>query len=122
MLPDMKGTDVCRQLRSSDATKDVPIIMLTAKDDEIDRVVGFEVGADDYVTKPFSLRELLSRVRALMRRAYGELSLSNAWLLYVNDLVIDRSRGQVRRGDQTILLTPIEFRLLVYLARHQGRR
>jgi len=118
-LPDSSGFDICRQLRQHGFTQ--PILMLTVQRDEMDKVLGLEMGADDYVTKPFSLRELLSRVRALIRRAYGEFSVTNAWLLYVNDLVIDRTRGQVRRGEQTILLTPIEFRLLVYLARHQGQ-
>jgi len=95
--------------------------MLTVRRDEMDKVLGLEMGADDYVTKPFSLRELLSRIRALMRRAYGELSMSDAELLYVGDLVIDRSRGQVRRGKELLNLTPIEFRLLIYLARHHGQ-
>lgn len=117
-LPDQSGFDVCRQLRQQGATQ--PILILTVQRDEMDKVLGLEMGADDYVTKPYSLRELLSRVRALMRRAYGELSVSNSWLLYVNDLVIDRSRGHVRRGEQLILLTPIEFRLLVYFARNPG--
>lgn len=118
-LPDSSGFDVCRQLRQQGVTQ--PIMMLTVQRDEMDKVLGLEMGADDYVTKPFSLRELLSRVRALVRRAYGELSMSSAWVLYVNDLMIDQSRGQVRRGDQLIQLTPIEFRLLVFLARHHGQ-
>jgi DNA-binding response OmpR family regulator len=95
-----------------------PIIMLTARRDEMDKVLGLEMGADDYVTKPFSLRELLSRIRAQLRRAYGELSSTDADILYAGDLIIDRSRGQVWRGNEIINLTPIEFRLLVYLARH----
>ena len=95
--------------------------MLTARRDEIDKVLGLEMGADDYVTKPYSLRELLSRIRAQLRRAYGDLSASNADLFHVRDLVVDRGRGTVRRGQQTINLTPTEFRLLVYLARHPGQ-
>ncbi|MFN8374543.1 MAG: response regulator transcription factor [Anaerolineae bacterium] len=118
-LPDGSGFDFCRQLRQLGLRQ--PIVMLTVRRDEMDKVLGLEMGADDYVTKPFSLRELLSRIRALMRRAYGELSMSDAELLYVGDLVIDRSRGQVRRGKELLNLTPIEFRLLIYLARHHGQ-
>jgi DNA-binding response OmpR family regulator len=84
-------------------------------------VLGLEMGADDYITKPFSLRELLSRIRAQLRRAYGELSSTDADILYTGGLVIDRGRGQVRRGNEVLLLTPTEFRLLVYLARHPGQ-
>ncbi|NWF68551.1 MAG: response regulator transcription factor [Chloroflexi bacterium] len=118
-LPDGSGFDFCRQLRQSGLRQ--PVLMLTVRRDEMDKVLGLEMGADDYVTKPFSLRELLSRIRALLRRAYGELSMSDAELLYVGDLVIDRSRGQVRRGNHLLNLTPIEFRLLIYLARHNGQ-
>lgn len=118
-LPDGSGLDFCRQLRQQGSHQ--PILMLTVQRDEMDKVLGLEMGADDYVTKPFGLRELLSRVRALLRRAYGELSFTNAEQLYISDLVIDRSRGQVRRGDNLLSLTPTEFRLLVYLARHQGQ-
>ena len=115
-LPDGSGFDFCRQMRQLGLRQ--PIIMLTARREEVDKVLGLEMGADDYVTKPFGLRELLSRIRAQLRRAYGELSSTDADILYAGDLVIDRSRGQVRRGNEIINLTPIEFRLLVYLARH----
>jgi len=115
-LPDGSGFDVCRQMRQLGLRQ--PIIMLTARREEMDKVLGLEMGADDYVTKPFSLRELLSRIRAQLRRAYGELAAANADLLYAGDLVIDRGRGQVRRGNEIVNLTPTEFRLLVYLARH----
>jgi DNA-binding response OmpR family regulator len=118
-LPDGSGFDFCRQIRQLGLRQ--PVLMLTVRRDEMDKVLGLEMGADDYVTKPFSLRELLSRIRALLRRAYGELSMSDAELLYVGDLVIDRSRGQVRRGKDLLNLTPIEFRLLIYLARHHGQ-
>lgn len=118
-LPDGSGFDICRQLRQQGCSQ--PIIMLTVRRDEMDKVLGLEMGADDYVTKPYSLRELLSRIRALLRRAYGELSVTDAELIYIHDLVIERSRGQVRRGEDIILLTPTEFRLLVFLARHQGQ-
>lgn len=118
-LPDGSGLDYCRQMRQQGLRQ--PILMLTVERDEMDKVLGLEVGADDYVTKPYSLRELLSRIRALLRRAYGELSSVSADLMYVGDLVIDRSRGIVRRGDHIIPLSPTEFRLLVYLARHPGQ-
>jgi DNA-binding response OmpR family regulator len=118
-LPDMLGFDVCRRLRELDLRQ--PIMMLTARQEEMDKVLGLEMGADDYVTKPYSLRELLSRIRALLRRAYGDFSSADADVLYAGDLVIDRTRGQVKRGNQTLNLTPIEFRLLVYLAQHPGQ-
>ena len=118
-LPDMLGFDVCRRLRELGLRQ--PIMMLTARQEELDKVLGLEMGADDYVTKPFSLRELLSRIRALLRRAYGELSSADADLLYAGDFVVDRTRGLVKRGQQTLNLTPIEFRLLVYLAQHPGQ-
>ncbi len=115
-LPDGSGFDFCRQLRASGLRQ--PILMLTVERDELDKVLGLEMGADDYVTKPYSLRELLSRVRAQLRRAYGEFSNADADLLYVSDLVIDRGRGQVWRGTQFLALTPTEFRLLVFLAQN----
>ncbi len=118
-LPDISGFDVARQMRQMDMRQ--PILMLTARQDEMDKVLGLELGADDYITKPFSLRELLSRIRAMLRRAYGELSSPQGDTLFVADLVIDLTRGQVRRGEHIILLTPTEFRLLVYLARHGGQ-
>ena len=118
-LPDMLGFDVCRRLRELGLRQ--PIMMLSARLEEMDKVLGLEMGADDYVTKPYSLRELLSRIRAQLRRAYGGLSSTDADLLYAGDLVIDRTRGYVKRGQQTLNLTPIEFRLLVYLAQHPGQ-
>jgi DNA-binding response OmpR family regulator len=118
-LPDGSGFDFCRQLRAMGLRQ--PILMLTVRTDETDKVLGLEMGADDYVTKPFSLRELISRIRAHKRRAYGELSSPEADVLYVRDLLIDRGRAQVLRGNEVIVLTPIEFRLFVYLARHQGQ-
>jgi DNA-binding response OmpR family regulator len=118
-LPDGSGFDFCRQMRQQGIRQ--PILMLTVQRDEMDKVLGLEMGADDYVTKPYGLRELLSRVRALLRRAYGELSSSDTNLLYTGDLVIDRGRGQVSRGDQILALTPTEFRLLVFLAQHPGQ-
>jgi DNA-binding response OmpR family regulator len=118
-LPDGSGFDVCRQMRQLGLRQ--PILMLTVRADEMDKVLGLEMGADDYVTKPYGLRELLSRVRALLRRTYGELSSADADLLYAGDLLIDRGRGQVWRGEALINLTPTEFRMLVFLARHPGQ-
>jgi len=115
-LPDGSGFDFCRQIRSHGLH--VPILILTVEREEMDKVLGLEMGADDYVTKPYSLRELLSRVRAQLRRAYGEFASSDAELIYTADLIIDRTRGQVWRETQLLTLTPTEFRLLVYLAQH----
>lgn len=117
-LPDGSGFDFCRQMRQLKLRQ--PILMLTAMREEMDKVLGLEMGADDYLTKPYGLRELLSRVRALLRRAYGELSTTEAELIYTSDLVIDLAQGRVSRGEKPIDLTPTEFRLLVYLARHRG--
>ena len=118
-LPDGSGFDFCRQMRQLGLR--LPILILTAQQDEMDKVLGLEMGADDYITKPFSLRELLSRIRAQLRRAYGEFSNTDANLMYVDDLVIDLTRAQVQRTGVSLILTPIEFRLLVYLARHRGQ-
>jgi len=118
-LPDGSGFDFCRQLRQKGLR--MPVVMLTVQQDEMDKVLGLEMGADDYVTKPFSLRELLSRIRAQLRRAYGDLSNAEADRLLVGDLVVDLSRGQALRGDRPLNLTPTEFRLLVCLARHPGQ-
>ena len=118
-LPDGSGFDFCHQIRKSGLRQ--PVIMLTVQKEEVDKVLGLEMGADDYVTKPFSLRELVSRVRAQLRRAYGELSTAEAGQLFAGDLVIDQARGQALRGDRVLNLTPTEFRLLVYLATHRGQ-
>jgi two-component system response regulator VicR len=118
-LPDLSGFDVCRELRRLGLRQ--PVIMLTVRDGETDKVLGLEVGADDYVTKPYNLRELLARIRAQLRRAYGDLSAADADLLYAGDLVIDRGRARVRRGQQLLSLTPTELRLLIYLAQNPGQ-
>ena len=118
-LPDMSGFDVCRRIRALGLRQ--PVLMLTVQADEVDKVLGLEVGADDYLTKPYRLRELLARVRALIRRAYGELSAGPSDLLYAADLVIDRTRGRVTRGDRELALTPTEFRLLAFLASNPGQ-
>jgi DNA-binding response OmpR family regulator len=118
-LPDGSGFDFCRQMRQLGLHQ--PIIMLTARQDELDKVLGLEMGADDYMTKPFSLRELVSRIRAQLRRAYGDYTNAQATSLLVGDMVLDLSTGQALREGKALPLTPIEFRLLTYLARHRGQ-
>lgn len=118
-LPDGSGFDFCREMRQLGVRQ--PIIMLTVQSDEMDKVIGLEMGADDYMTKPFSLRELLSRVRAQLRRAYGEFAISDTDMLYAGDLVIDRQRGKVLRGDEVINVTPTELRLITFLAQHPNQ-
>jgi DNA-binding response OmpR family regulator len=114
-LPGIDGLDVTRALRRHG---DVPIIMLTARDDETDRIIGLELGADDYVTKPFSPRELVARVRAVLRR---RSSTDDAEVLRVGDVVLDVPRMQVTRGEQPVQLTATEFALLAAMARQPGR-
>lgn len=118
MLPLTSGIEVCRRLRRLPATRDVPIIMLTAKGEEGDKVRGLDAGADDYVTKPFSPAELIARMRAVLRRA--QPGLSNELLEY-DDLVMDLAAHRLRRGSRDIHLGPTEFRLLRHLMQHPGR-
>jgi len=115
-LPGMDGIDVCRMLRRE---SEVPIIMLTARDSETDRLIGLELGADDYITKPFSPRELVARVRAVLRRVQGDVRQSG--LIRVNDLDIDLNGHSVARRGQPVHLTPSEFTLLAILAQHPGQ-
>jgi two-component system, OmpR family, response regulator RegX3 len=117
MLPKMSGTEVCRRLRSESA---VPIIMLTAKGAELDRVLGLEIGADDYVTKPFSMAELIGRIRAILRRRQLDRSGATS-LLRVGDLELDPIRHEVRIGGEPKRLTPSEFKLLLFLAQDPER-
>jgi two-component system phosphate regulon response regulator PhoB len=119
MLPDVSGTEVCRQLKGDPRTRHVPVVMLTAKGEEVDRVVGFELGADDYVTKPFSVRELVLRVRAVLRRAPGAAGERPPDRLGPIRLDVDAHRAFVE--EQEILLTPLEFRLLALLMARAGR-
>ena len=124
MLPKLDGFEVCRILRQEMNT---PILMLTARDDEIDRVVGLEVGADDYLTKPFSMRELLARVKALLRRVrlIKEDAIfvkeQDSEVLRIGGLVIDLNRHEIRRNNEVINLKPKEYELLICLAKHPGR-
>ncbi|MCL6625796.1 MAG: response regulator transcription factor, partial [Alicyclobacillus shizuokensis] len=115
MLPGMSGLDVCRELRRQSK---VPIIMVTAKGEETDRVVGLEVGADDYLVKPFSLRELVARIRSVLRRTQPPTEESG--VLRYGNLMIDENQFRVVKDDQEIVLTPTEFQLLLTLARKPG--
>ena len=119
MLPDMSGAEVCRSLRMSERTRRVPVIMVSARSDEIDRVVGFELGADDYVTKPFSVRELLLRIRAILRRRGGEGAVSDEG--QCERLRVDLDGHQVWVDDHRVGLTALEFRLLTTLLARRGR-
>jgi DNA-binding response OmpR family regulator len=119
-LPDISGFDVCRQLRNEEFRQ--PIVMLTARDEEVDKVLGLELGADDYVVKPYSLRELISRIRAMLRRAYGELAPRAAGdRLRLGEIEIDLDTLRVTRRGEPVDLTPTEFRLLRALASRPGR-
>lgn len=117
-LPGMDGFQVCRELRRTSAT---PLLFLTARDEELDRVLGLELGGDDYLTKPFSVRELCARVRALHRRSAGQVLVDEERWLKVHDLTIYPERQKVLRGEQEIGLTRTEFDLLLTLARRPGR-
>jgi DNA-binding response OmpR family regulator len=119
-LPDGSGFDFCREMRQKGLQQ--PIIMLTARREELDKVLGLEMGADDYMTKPYGLRELVARIRALLRRAYGELaSGATGNHIFIDDLAINLDTAQVTRGAQIVNLTPTEYRLFLYLARHAGQ-
>jgi DNA-binding response OmpR family regulator len=118
MLPQMSGFEVCRILRKETT---VPIIMLTARDDEVDKVVGLDLGADDYITKPFSIRELLARVRALLRRSEINLpDIDSEKPLKFGDIEIDPARHTVIKGNSVLSLTPKEYELLSFLIRNKG--
>jgi two-component system, OmpR family, phosphate regulon response regulator PhoB len=119
MLPDMPGTEVCRRIRATDAGRAVPVLMLTAKGDEIDRVVGFEVGADDYVTKPFSVRELMLRVGAILRRAQPDAA--EVGPTSFGRLRMDREAHRVWVDGDEVALTALEFRLLATFLDRRGR-
>jgi DNA-binding response OmpR family regulator len=118
MLPKLDGLDVCRILRRE---RDVPIIMLTARDDEIDRVLGLELGADDYVVKPFSVRELIVRIKNILRRLHPAEDAAHEGMVRVGALTIDTVRHSVLVGDRPLELTLLEFTLLHTMARHAGQ-
>ena len=119
MMPGMNGLEVCKQWRGDARTRRVPIIMLTAKAAETDKIVGLEMGADDYITKPFSVRELLARVRAVLRRSGP--GAEAAEVIRRGELVIDTAKHEVTYGGQRVLLTATEFRILEFLASRPGR-
>ena len=119
MLPGMSGTDVCKALKSDPATKNIPVIMLTAKAEEVDRILGFELGADDYLTKPFSPRELVLRIQSVLRR--GAAPAEKAEVVKHGDILIDRTRHEVKVRGKTLDLTATEFKLLLTLIERRGR-
>ncbi len=121
MLPDIPGTEVCRQLRADHLTRDIAVVMLTARIDEIDRVVGFEVGADDYVSKPFSVRELMLRIRAVLRRGHKGASDEPDRQVTFGRLRLDAAAHQLWLDDDELPLTALEFRLLRVLLERKGR-
>jgi two-component system, OmpR family, phosphate regulon response regulator PhoB len=118
MLPGLSGLDICRRIRFRPDLRDLPIIVVTARGEEADRVRGLETGADDYVTKPFSVPELIARMRSLLRRSRPELSTD---VVTFGDLSLDRARYRVRRGEREVHLGPTEFRLLDCLLQRPGR-
>jgi len=120
MLPGMDGLEVCRRLRASQSTRTIPVIMLTARAEEVDRVLGLEMGADDYVPKPFSPRELVARVKAVLRRAAPLPEPSEAPVA-VGSLHLDPIRHEVMKNGEPLALSAMEFRLLEFFLRHRGR-
>ncbi len=119
MLPGMSGLEVCKALKAEPATKNIPILMLTAKAEEVDRILGFELGADDYMTKPFSPRELVLRVQSVLRRATSQPE--KAEVLKLGDILVDRTRHAVSLRGKELDLTATEFKLLSTLIERRGR-
>jgi len=119
MLPDQDGFDICRRLQAEERLRTLPVIFLTAKGSEMDRVLGLEIGADDYVVKPFSPRELVARVKAVLRR--GDRHADNTEVIEAGEMRLDGSIQEVRVRGQTVQLSSLEFKLLRFLARHPGR-
>jgi DNA-binding response OmpR family regulator len=117
MLPDIDGIEICRRIRQK---SDVPILMLTARDEDVDKIIGLEVGADDYMTKPFNPRELVARVKSILRRANTDRRPAESRTLAYGDLHIDAGRREVRVGEEEIQLAPKEFDLLWELLDHRG--
>ena len=121
MLPDMGGLEICRALKADVKTKAIPVLMLTAKGEEVDRIVGFEVGADDYLTKPFSPREVILRIRAILRRLKDKKWEENAQAFQYGTLTVDAAKFEVTVAKKPVRLTAIEFKLLQYLLTTKGR-
>lgn len=118
MLPSLSGIELCRRLRSRSETRNLPIVMITARGEEADRIRGLDTGADDYITKPFSTTELMARIRAVLRRIRPALAED---IVTFGDVVMDRSTHRVRRGEREVHLGPTEYRLLEHLMQHPGR-
>lgn len=118
MLPEVDGWEVCRRVRASHAAPDLPIVMLTARDEDVDKIVGLELGADDYMTKPFNPRELVARVKAILRRARPAVHAEAP--IHVGDVTIDPARHEAIIAGRTVELRPKEFDLLATLAEHRG--
>ncbi len=119
MLPDMEGTEVLKRLKQSDQTRHIPVIMLTAKGEEVDRIVGFELGAEDYITKPFSPRELILRIKTILKRLFA--GPADTAIFSHRELTIDRDRRKVWVNNREVVLTHTEFELLTALAGARGR-
>lgn len=119
MLPGMDGIEICKKLRQEKVK--TPILMLTARDDELDKVLGLELGADDYMTKPFSPRELVARIKAIMRRTNFENETEEDDFIVIGDLLINESRHVVQFKGNPLELTPKEFELLLFFAKHRGK-
>ena len=121
MLPKMNGLDVCKAIRRNPETANLPIIMLTAKGDEIDKIIGLEIGADDYITKPFSIKELIARVRAVLRRMQDNDNKKGKEEFNYKELVINYASCLVKISGKQVTLSPTELKLLFFLSRNQGR-
>jgi len=121
MLPGIDGMEVCKRLRANEATRRMPVIMLTARGEEFDRVLGLEIGADDYITKPFSAREVVARIRAVLRRSAPQEGVPAGMTLHAGDLLVDLDRRIVTKGGSELIMPMKEFDLLRYLIENRGR-
>jgi len=121
MLPGIDGIDICNKLKNKDRTKDIPIIMLTAKGHETDKILGLEIGADDYITKPFSVRELMTRIKVVFRRYTADISQEKETIIKVGSLEIDHEKHEVTLDGKLVKLTLKEYQLLEYLAENRGK-
>ncbi len=121
MLPGIDGIDICNKLKNKDRTKDIPIIMLTAKGHETDKILGLEIGADDYIVKPFSVRELMARVKVVLRRYSKDSSAAVTAKIVIGDIVIDNEKHEVIKNGDVVKLTLKEYQLLEFLAENRGK-
>ncbi len=121
MLPKLDGIAVCNKVRNNKETEDIPIIMLTAKSSEMDKIIGLEIGADDYITKPFSVRELQARIKTVLRRTKNTAPVQDSGVIKVDELEIDLDKHEVRRREDKYVLTLKEFQLLKMLAENRGK-